>query len=231
MTAPLPPSASKGDIAHSAVKVIAGAVPYVGGAAAELFQLVVTPPLERRRQAWMESISDGLNNLEEKQKCVINELQANESFIDTIMQASHAAMRTSQEEKRRALRNAVLNAALPNPPDEARQHIFINWVESMTVWHLRMLQLFADPPAWYQTNRRQPPQFAISGSLSTLLTDAYPALQSQRELYDKIAKDLYNDGLLKANGLHTMMSGSGPFERRATQLGDEFIAFIADPED
>jgi hypothetical protein len=145
------------------------------------------------------------------------------------MQASQAAVRTSQKEKRDALRNAVLNAALPHAPDESRQQIFLSWVESLTVWHLRMLKLFADPPAWYQAAKRQPPQWQITGSLSQLLTDAYPELAKEDKLCDKIFKDLYDAGLINTSGFKTMMSGSGPLERRATELGNQFLRFITDP--
>jgi len=225
----IPPTTSKGDVAHSAVKVVAGAIPYVGGAAAELFQVLVTPPLEKRRQAWMESIADGLHELEEKQRCVVEDLKSNDAFVDTILQASQAAIRTSQQEKLDALRNAVLNSALAHSPDESRQQIFINWVETLTVWHLRMLQLFANPLQWYRNNDRQPPQYAITSSLSGLLTHAYPDLANQRQFYDKLAKDLYNAGLLNTEGLHTNMSASGAFEMRATELGNQFLAFINPP--
>jgi hypothetical protein len=51
------------------------------------------------------------------------------------MHASQAALRNSQKEKLTALRNAVLNAALPNPPEESIQQMFVNFIDSLTVWH------------------------------------------------------------------------------------------------
>ncbi len=223
------PATSKGDIAHSLVRAGIGSVPVIGNAAVELFQLLIAPPLEKRRQEWMEAVAGGLEKLEQQQKCVIDDLKSNDAFIDTVMQASQAALRNSQTEKREALRNAVLNSALPSAPDESRRQIFVNWVETLTVWHLKMLKLFADPPAWYHASKRPPPRFAISGSLSALLIDAYPELRDQRDLYDKLAKDLHGEGLLNTSSLHTMMSGSGPLERRATELGRQFLAFVSDP--
>ena len=66
------------------------------------------------------------------------------------MQASQAAIRNHQSEKREALRNAVLNAALPNAPEESIQQLFINQVDTFTVWHIRLLDLFKEPPAWFE---------------------------------------------------------------------------------
>lgn len=186
-----------------------GSLPLVGAAATELFQMVITPSLERRRVEWMNSVADTLKALEEKGQLQIGDLASNEAFFDTVLHASHAALRNSQQEKREALRNAVLNAALPSPPDESRQQMFIEWVDSLTVWHLRIFVLLANPQQWFESNQKQPPQFAMSSSLSGLLTVAYPELGNQRQLYDQIAKDLYNRSLIGTDQFHTMMSASG----------------------
>jgi hypothetical protein len=224
-----PPEPSGKDIAHTAVRAVVSSVPLVGGPAVELFNLVVTPPIEKRRQEWMRAIGEGLQQLEEKQKTVVEDLKANDVFIDTVLQASQAVVRTSQNDKKEALRNAVLNAALPHPPSESRQHMFISWVETYTVWHLRLLKLFSDPIKWYEERRRQPPQYVIAGSLGQMLCDAYPDLRSERDFYEKVAMDLYHDGLFRSEHLHVNMSGQGVYEKRATPLAEEFLQFIADP--
>ena len=224
-----PPKASAGDVAHAVAKAAIGSLPYAGNAAVEAFQLIFGPPIEKRKMAWMEDVAEAIRKLEAAGKTVAEDLASNDVFLDTMMQASQAAVRTSQKEKRDALRNAVLNAALPYAPDESRQQIFLSWVESLTVWHLRMLKLFADPPRWYQENNRQPPQYHITSSLSGLLTNAYPELAKEDRLCDKLAKDLYNAGLIGSDSIKVMMSASGAFEKRATELGNQFLQFITDP--
>lgn len=47
------PERSNGDAAHAIVKASLSAVPMVGGPAVELFQYLVQPPLDKRREAWM----------------------------------------------------------------------------------------------------------------------------------------------------------------------------------
>jgi hypothetical protein len=224
-----PPEPSGKDTALTLVRAGVSAIPLIGSPAVELFQLVITPPIEKRRQEWMQSIGEGLQQLEDKQRTLIDDLKTNDAFIDTVMQASQAAVRTSQNEKKEALRNAVLNAALPSPPNDSRQQLFITWVETYTVWHLRLLKLFASPLAWYAANNRQPPEYVIAGSLGQMLCNAYPELASERDFYDKIAKDLYNDGLFRSQQLHVNMSGMGVYEERSTPLGSEFLKFISDP--
>lgn len=225
-----PPQSSLGDHAHTLARAGVGSLPVIGAAATELFQKLIVPPLEKRRQDWMEAIAQGLRELEEKQKCVIDDLASNDVFIDTVMSASQAAIRNSQQEKREALKNSVLNAALPNPPDESRQQIFVGLVETLTVWHLRILRFFSDPARVFQEQGKQAPQYTLAGSLSQLLTTAYPELKNERNLYDQIGKDLYNRGLLGTDGFHTVMTGSGVYEKRSTEMGEQFLRFISDPK-
>lgn len=214
-----PPASSLGDKAHALARAGIGSIPLVGASATELFQMLIAPPLERRRQVWMEAVADGLRRLEQEKGIDIDKLGDNETFIDTVMQASQVAMRNSHQEKRDALRNAVLNSALPHSVDESRQQMFLNLVDVLTVWHIRILKLLSNPLQWFQEHDRKPPEYPFSGSLSQMLTDAYPELTQQRDLYDQIAKDLYDRGLLNTTGLHTMMTGSGVYAERCTDLG------------
>jgi hypothetical protein len=224
-----PSKETVGDQIHTLARAGIAAIPVVGGPAVELFNVVIAPPIRKRQQEWMELIAEGLRLLEEKQRCIVDDLKDNNAFIDTVMQASQAVVRTANEEKREALRNAVLNAALPNSPDEAKRQIFVNFVDELSSWHLRILSLFADPPKWFTDHGRIVPQWSIAGSLSQLLTMAYPELQSQREFYDITGKDLFQRGLLNTDGLHAVMSGQGAVAKRTTGFADEFLNFISDP--
>ena len=59
-----------------------------------------------------------------------------------------------------------------------------------------------------------------------MLLQRLPRLASERDLYDKVAKDLYNDGLFRSEHLHVNMSGMGVYEKHSTPLGREFLKFI-----
>lgn len=224
-----PPESSIKDHAHTLARAGIGSVPIIGAAGVELFQALITPPLEKRRQAWMEAVTEGLQRLENAELCNIDELSENEVFIDTVMYASQTVLRNNHKEKREALRNAVLNSALPNPPDESRQQMFIGWVDELTVWHLRILRFFADPVRWFQEQEREVPQYVFSSSLEQILTDAYPELAKERELCDQIGKDLYNRGLAGTDSLRVSMTANGAYQPRATELGKQFLQFITEP--
>ncbi len=215
-----PPKASVGDVAHASTKAILSALPYIGGPAAELFQLVLQPPLEKRRAEWMERIAEGLETLE-KDGLKVQDLKDNPQFISAVMQAYQIALHTHQEDKLRALRNAVLNVASGNAPEDALQGLFLSYVDFFTAWHIRILKVFQAPPG---------PAGMSLGGLSNVLESAIPEMRGQRDLYDSLWRDLYIRGLTNTENLHMTMSGSGLVEKRTTGLGDKFLAFISEPK-
>ncbi|HET7269431.1 MAG TPA: hypothetical protein VFJ15_15140 [Oleiagrimonas sp.] len=214
-----PPKQGAGDVAHAAIKAGLSAIPVLGGTAAELFQLAIQPPLECRRTKWMAAVGEKLRELEE-QGVILEELAENEEFVSAVMQASSIALRTHQQEKLDALRNAVLNTAMGEAPDEALQHMFFHWVDSFSALHLRILKVFQVP---------QPQSGHVTGSLRVVLEASIPELRNQRHIYDQIWKELYASGLVNTDGLHAMMTGMGLTEKRTSQLGDAFLQFINDP--
>jgi hypothetical protein len=125
------PKASKSDVAHTLVKAGLSAIPIYGGPAAELFQAVIQPPLERRRIAWMEQVGEKLKELE-KSGFDLGKLQNDERFISAVMHASQLALRTHQKAKLDALHNAIFNVAKGQSPDEALQHMFLDFVDSLS---------------------------------------------------------------------------------------------------
>lgn len=217
---------SKGDKVHAVVRSGLGAIPFAGQTAIELFSAVVTPPLEKRRDEWMLNVGEMLGKLSEERKVNIKELQENDAFIDILMDASQAAIRNSNVEKREALRNAVLNAALNQTLEEALQHMFIRWVDEFTFWHLRILKLFRNPKAWAEQNGHKFPSYAAGGGLDKMLESAYPELKNKSEFYNQIWKDMHQRGLLTTNSLQGLMTKSGLFSNRASDLGKQFLNFI-----
>lgn len=223
-----PPETTAGDVAYVAAKAIIASVPVIGGAGVEIFAAIVQPPLERRRNQWMEDVGEALRRLEQDRGIDLTSLQDNEVFLDTVMTASQIALRTSQQEKKAALRNAILNATLPQSLDESRQQFYLHLIDTFTVWHLRLLKLFQDPVAWFRENGKPWPRVSMGG-LSQVLDAAYPELAAQRDFYDQVWRDLNTYGLISTSGLHTTMTGSGLEARRTSGLGDEFLWFMDAP--
>jgi hypothetical protein len=220
-----PPEPDHGDSAHAVARAVLDGIPVVGSAAVELLQAIITPPLERRRNEWMSDVAEAIRELQ-RRGLRPEKLRDDPVFIDTVLSASQAAIRTSQAEKRHALRNAVINSALPGAPDVAIQQMFIALVDRFTEWHLRLLKLFQEPGEPYsQAGGAQ----LYMGGLSSVLETVYPELTGRRSFYDLVWSDLNAAGLLNTSTLHVTMSGQGLLAKRTTELGDTFLAFISEP--
>lgn len=215
-----PPKPTTGDVAHALTKAGLSMIPVVGGPAVEIFQHLVQPPLERRRNEWMEQVGEKLLSLEQS-GLNLADLQSNDQFITAVMQASTAAFRTHKAEKLDALRNAVINIATGHGPEETIQHLFLSFVDEFSEMHLRMLA-FANSP--------RPPAGLGAGGLDHVLEYNIPTLRGQRALFDQLWKDLYLRGLINSESLHVMMTGSGLGQSRTTELGKAFLSFISEPQ-
>jgi hypothetical protein len=223
-----PPATAAGDYAHAGVRTLAGFIPIFGSAAVELLNLIMAPPLERRRSEWMDKVADGLRQLEAKAGVTIEQLQGNEAFVSTVAQASAAAIRTHQQEKIEALRNAVLNTALPSSLDDSLQQFFLGLVDTFTEWHLRILHLCNAPDDWFAA-RGCSAQILAAGKPGEIFEAAYPGLKGKREFAEQIHSDLKGRGLVDAT---LTLGGFGLGGRKGlavTDLGRQFLQFISEP--
>jgi hypothetical protein len=221
--------ASKGDYAYALAKAGVSQLPIVGAPIAEILPLIIAPPLEERRNEWLKSLGERLKTLEEKVAGFkLEDLQSNETFITTAMHASQAAIRNHQKEKLEALRNAVLNAALPNPPEEELQLIFLTYVDSLTPSHLTILKFLDEPKEWGTSHGITYPNWHM-GSISSALEYAFSELHDKREIYDVYIRDLYSRGLTTTDSVHTTISGPSILASRTTAMGKQFLTFTSSP--
>lgn len=226
-----PPKAkSAGDAAMEVGKAIISAIPGAGGPLQVLLENVFSAPIEKRKQAWLEQLADVVADLQKRVAGLTPErLAANEAFITVAMQATQIAVRNHQQEKLQALRNAILNSALPGPPQEDEQMIFLRLIDQLTPWHLRFLALFNNPVEWMERNTIGYPGWSLGG-VSTVIEHCFPNLRGQRDTYDQIIRDLQSEGLImQGQFVHITMTGGGMVESRTTERGKRFIKFITAP--
>jgi len=224
-----PPKRGKDDIAHAGARALLSTIPLVGGAAVELFQFVVTPPLEKRRDEWMEEVGKSLADLEATRDTNLEKLQNDDTFIDVALIATQIALRNSQAEKLRALRNAVLNAALPSPPDRSLQEMFLAFVDIFTVWHIRLLSLFANQNEWANKTGKTLPGL-YPGGVYIFIESVFPDLEGRQSFYEQIWRDLHIRGLVTPESLQSLDISEAFAPRRVSDLGRKFLKFISEPD-
>ena len=133
---------SKGDIALLMSKASAAAIPLVGGTISELLSIIASP-ISKRRDEWLIRIYNELQQLQNQiPEFDISELSKNEVFITIVMHATQTAIKNHNDEKLEALKNAVLNSAVKIDLDDNMQLMFINYIDSLTPLHLRILGFF-----------------------------------------------------------------------------------------
>jgi hypothetical protein len=137
-----PPSLRGADHGHATGRALLSAIPFAGGAAVEIFNAVITPPIEQRRQRWMAAVGSALEQLQKADASIVETLQQSEKFQSVLLHASWAAVRNHQDEKLTALRNAVLSAARGSNESEDLQLLFVRYVDELTPTHLVVMDFF-----------------------------------------------------------------------------------------
>jgi hypothetical protein len=118
-----PPGRSPGkEIAARIAEAALGSVPVAGNALAVTFVTVLNWRLEERREQWFTQLAEGVEELREQVEGIsLDALVGDERFTDAVVSATRTVEHTCQAEKISALRNAVLNSAVPGAPDAVTQ--------------------------------------------------------------------------------------------------------------
>lgn len=224
-----PEQKSVTDAAYELGRAVASVVPVVGGPLQVLFESIFTAPLERRKAEWLRHVTEVIEEIERRVEGLeAADLGRNEAFITTTMQASQIALRNHQWEKLDALRNAVLNAGLPNAPSDDEQAMFVRLIDQLTPWHLRLLVFLDNPATWMTANGSDDPGWS-AGAVATVIEHCFPDLRGKRDLYDQLVQDLQVAGLVaQGSYMHGMMTSQGMMASRTTSIGKRFLAFITD---
>ncbi len=144
-----------------------------------------------------------------------------EPVVKTVVAASD-----TRSEKLEALRNAVLNPASSPLVEEDVQHVFLNFVDELTPWHMRMLKFLDNPEEWLRQSAIPVPKNALGTALSVLFT-AFPELETRKAFARQLFRDLSSRGLASDwESMNIVTSRSGMFASHTTSLGRQFLEFV-----
>ena len=237
---PLPSNPELADHRTAVIKGALGAIPVLGNVFAEELGLLLAPPLTQRRDAWLEDLARRLKDLEGRiDGFRFEDLASNEQFVSATVQATQAAVKTHQKEKLEALRNAVMNVALDNKPQDAHQAVFLDLVDRFTPLHLKLLRFFQDPDGHIKSRGVQIPPERFRQPVYLLLLECLPEVSqaspsvdgreaARGQFVDVLMKDLARASLISID-LTAFKSPPG-YPRWTTHLGDDFLDFIKLPD-
>lgn len=209
------------------LKLGISAIPDWGSPASELFGILTAPLLGKRRDEWFEELRIRFNELSAKvESMTMESLARNEEFVSVIVQATQSAVKTHQERKIEALRNAVLNVASGQAPTFEKQAIFLQYVEKFQPLHLELLSFMEDPKKFGANWMRH---HVGSTSVYEVIYTVFPSLAGQFQLINLGVVDLHAAGFIAAHISGAMTPVPG-FDNWATSQGEEFLKFIREPE-
>jgi len=225
-----PAHSERRDSLSTVAEMALNLVPGVGGPLAVALKHRLNANLQRRQETWLGELATGLEDLRQRfEGFDPDKLADDDVFVDAVLTASRMAARNSQREKLDALRNAVLNAALPGSPDEDEQQRLFALIDDLTPTHLRLLALLNDPPAWFERTGRVRPQFALSSNRTAMIKAAMPEIVARGEgALPRFYGDLERWGLLSGS-LGGMMSADAAFNAVTNDYAGTFLAFVQDP--
>lgn len=225
----VPPESGAGDVVHRSVKAVLGAVPFVGGGAAEFFDHLVAPPLRKKHLVWMENMSQAIQNLQGSLDGFDSEkLAENPRFAAAVLVATQAAMKTSDQEKLTALQNALLNVAVQQDANSIEQDLFLYLVDRLTPFHLQVLHALVE----YCLRRDELEKMPKAKE--------FPVLASDLDLAELATMDLYDCHLVYLPRTMFLGEGStvlftnkfgdlGTNHLEITDIGRRFLSFISTP--
>lgn len=191
-----PPKEETFDKLISLIKAISSEIPGGSTLTALAFQFLGSP-YQHRRDQWMEKVGETLKELTEIEGVCLEDLQANETFIDIVLKSTQVALRDHHEMKRKALIKVIRNAARPEP-DEVFLQTAINFIDTSTPWHLLILKFVASPTQWEKDNKKTIANI-LGINIYSVLEQAFPELKDNREISTQVLTDLWSKGLIETH--------------------------------
>lgn len=226
-----PPKPTFADALHQVAEAVLSVIPTIGGPAAVLFNAIVIPPLEKRLKQWREDIAAAIKTLYESGRIEIGALVKNEEFSTMVTQATAVALRNHHQEKREALRNAIVNTALSMEGASDLHLAFVRFVDELSPAHVRLLKAIKDregeiaPLKSYTEIYRLISKDAL-GEFSTDLFKMY-CLELEARGLIRISPDIDDfPGIYEASALITGQGDDLP-RIRISEIGVNFLAFIS----
>jgi len=225
----LPKNATIDDAAGAASLAVAIAAPGTGGPAARFMETILAVPTEARREKWIHEVAEVVMELQKRiENFSLERLSRNDLFVTVTLEAAQIACRNHHEEKLKALKHAVLHAALPDGPGEQLQFMFLRFIDEMTPVHLAILAILDNPPHWMEQHGVVNPKWT-AGSVSALIQYCVPPLRGQPEVSEQLVRDLQARGLLDPGQfLRTPTSEAGMMQSRTTAIGRVFLGYISE---
>jgi len=215
------------DKVHRLVRVALSAVPIAGGAAVELFNTLIMPPVEKRREKWIKEVSVAIAHLLNEKRVTWDQLINNDLFFSTLVHASAEALKNHQSEKLAALRAAVINSALGSGLADDEEAMFLNLVGALTPSHIIVLRLFLYPQQHLDRLGAFRKAKRSDESVGDLLSKTFSETNGDRNFWQLVFQDLQRLGLMNTQKSISYALGGIHYPGGVTSIAAKFVRFIS----
>jgi hypothetical protein len=220
----------KKEIIAATLKGAAAGVPFVGGVLAELGDLFLNP-IQKRRENWHTEVKSALNEIKNKYGLLPHEIEADDKFVSALLSATPIAIKTHQQEKIKALKNALINVSNPDDEDFDMSQQFIRYIDELGVIHLKVLaglNKYSDQISKLEKMER------VYSELTKKI-----GLKIERLPFRTIVQDLHSRFLIQIGDIEEypefatktenfVAENSGINPLTVTELGRNFLEFIGE---
>lgn len=230
------PEENFNDFFHKLLKGTVGSLPFAGGVLAELYDSVLTPSLEQRRNIWMQEVANAILVLKAKaeENFTIESLKTNEEFISIFLHLTRIAIRNHQKEKTIALRNALISTYVSNLDYDLKLS-FINLVDDISPSHIFILNFYKEQESLIKNIDSFKEIYNVFKSATTQQKNIHEEnfIYFSRNLEDKklivISNDVEEEIIVKTKNSPWIAVNNDnpdfPFIK-VTKLGELFLDFI-----
>jgi hypothetical protein len=211
---------------EAAIALLKAAVSELPGGTIAAEVLGLFNPLEKRKQKWMEEISEAVNEIRASIGRTPQDLEQDSNFVSFLYQATAIAIKNHQRAKLGALRNALVSVAA-NQVQEDVGFQYLRYVDELTSSHLVLLAALAN------ANLTQCKSIDL---VYACVAQFLPA-SIDRLSFRMFLQDLDSRFLVRINDLedfpeyastasYIALESSEIKPLEVTQLGQSFIAFV-----
>lgn len=145
----LPEASKLAELGRAGISGALQALPFVGGALAEFYDVLWAPAVERRAAEWLRRLGEAVQVLQQQQ-IALEDLSEDGPFVTAVGKASSIALGTHLEEKLDMLKACVVHMAMPDRPEDFLAMRFLRWVDELSLVHFAVLTYSREPKAWHQ---------------------------------------------------------------------------------
>lgn len=210
-------------LAKTGHKIAKTIIPYTETAKV-VYEDVIRPQLGKRGIVFLQSVLDRIFEIvESKPEISVQSILSNPDFAAFVMEATRVAVLTSSEEKREALRNAVLNFVVGLDPGEDLCSVFLRAIADLTPTHIRILRILQKPKFWFRDSGIKPP--IPEPTIEESMRIAFRDFDERRDFYEFLHAELGTRGFAERR-MHPGAFPNRPVTKTITTLGNELLNFI-----